>query len=73
MSHKRRLDAIEEQVADSGRRCPQCADWPAHRIDWPAGHEYAADPAPAKCESCGFEPVTIAVRYVEDWKAARLG
>jgi rubrerythrin len=69
MSHKQRLDAIEQRFPPEGWRCDVCVDWPAHRIDWPNDHEYAADPTPAACPSCGYEPTTIRVRYADDWKA----
>ncbi len=63
MNHRARLDAIEQQVAPDERRCVECMDWPAHRVEWPEGHEYAIDPAPAQCESCGFEPVSVNVKF----------
>jgi predicted Zn-ribbon and HTH transcriptional regulator len=73
---KRRIARAERAALQQPRQCPACAGWPDLRIE--------VEPAdcrelyqrygprrmnpPSRCTACGWEPLTMAVRYVDDWR-----
>lgn len=70
MNHRQRLDAIEQRFAAHPVRCEHCIGWPPTRIVWTESEiVHEPDPTPARCHSCGFEPLAIRVRYVDDWRS----
>lgn len=73
MGSMSRLDKLEHRFAAHPTRCDVCASWSACRVLWPEdGPWHPSDPTPAACPSCGWEPTTIKVRYVDadGWKTA---
>ncbi len=78
----RRLeDALREQIRR--RRCAVCRDWPSVQYydvnppdylsqmsadDEDGAFEAQSRPTtPKRCPKCGWQPITVAVEYVDDW------
>ena len=76
----RRLGRLERRTPE--RRCTVCRDWPPTRVvhsdpemaslaeGWAERFAATLPPeAPAeRCPTCGWEPLTIVVRYTDDWR-----
>jgi hypothetical protein len=50
--------------------CAYCVTWPPARVvfpnDWDGERREPA--TPERCSRCGFEPITVVVEYVNDWR-----
>ncbi len=68
MSLRDRLARLEGGMP--GPRCAHCAGWDSTRVlyvnDWDG--ERREPTTPERCPGCGYEPITIRVEYVDDWR-----
>jgi hypothetical protein len=72
-----RLRALERRHAPAGR-CATCRGWRDCRVvhSDPQMHvlserwaqEWDLPQPPERCPDCGWEPLTITVQYIEDWR-----
>ncbi len=72
MSIRTRLQRLEDHTG-SVSRCSNCRTWPEIRVDsndWRTNLP-TAPATPARCEGCGFEPTTVVVEEIEDWRGER--
>jgi hypothetical protein len=73
----RRLEMLERKYRPP-RRCGTCRDWSDCRVvHLDAGMEALATSwaekddlpqPPERCPDCGWEPATVTVQYVDDWR-----
>ena len=69
---KQRIARAERALQQQRRACPTCAGWPAARVVYdtdvhdPGGDIVLPPEIPERCPRCGWEPITIRVRYVDD-------
>jgi hypothetical protein len=64
-----RLSRLERRPAR--RRCATCREWPAWRVVYEDDlMDHPAPDVPERCAVCGWEPLTVVVRYVDgdDWR-----
>jgi hypothetical protein len=61
-----RLAALEWQASQQPRQCATCAEWPATHVVYPDLPAPSTPDRSAQCSACGWEPVTIVVRYGEN-------
>ena len=70
-----RLNRLEAQSPTP--RCPTCRDWSPIRIEydppetaeWHQNWDGTIDEQPPDvCPGCGYQPLTIVITYVENWR-----
>jgi len=70
MALRDRLAALEALLPP--RRCPQCRDWPAHRVekaalpaagDAPGAPGWTRGAPERRCPRCDWEPRTVRIEY----------
>lgn len=72
MSIRNRLQRLEAHTGPVSR-CENCHDWPEVRVvsdDWRTSLPLEPE-TPARCPSCGYEPVTVVVEDLVDWRGER--
>ena len=67
-----RLGRLERESAErlKGVRCATCRDWPRARVletDIDGNESWAEPVVPASCPQCGWTPVVVEIREVDDW------
>ena len=64
MSLASRIVHLERSIPR--RRCLVCRGWPRTRVTYIGDAQEGQEPAiPERCPSCGWEPLTIRVEYVD--------
>ena len=61
------------ETTAKGKRCATCRDWPPMRVRYvndPSGRHPEPE-TPERCPRCGWQPLLIAVEYVEGWRGPR--
>jgi formate dehydrogenase maturation protein FdhE len=83
LSLKRKVETLEAEQREQrreqrgGQRCEVCASWPPTRVisDEPletsAGEKLIKSEIPKSCPACGYEPVTVKIRLIDDWRGGR--
>lgn len=72
MSLRNRLQRLENHTGPVSR-CPTCASWSALRVvsnDWRTNLPVEPE-TPARCPSCGYEPTTLVIEDVLNWRDER--
>ncbi len=68
-AREKRVQQLEQ--AQPRPRCATCREWPERIVyanDWRPADQREEPACPARCDACGWEPETITVRYVDDWR-----
>ena len=72
---RQRIARAERAAQQQPRNCATCSGWPAARIVY-ANDSHAPDvppppepEIPERCSACRWEPLTVVVRYADDWRA----
>ena len=79
MSLKRKVETLEAEQRKQrrGQRCEVCASWPPTRVisdellEISAGEKLIKSEIPKSCPACGYEPVTVKIRLIGDWRGGR--
>ncbi|HZO28504.1 MAG TPA: hypothetical protein VFH48_21220, partial [Chloroflexota bacterium] len=71
-SLKGRLGRLERESAErlKGVRCATCRNWPRARIlkiDIEGNESWTEPVVPESCQQCGWTPVEVTIREVDDW------
>ena len=69
-------DLLRELRGIPAGQCATCWGWPETRLSAPEPVAPDRPPLyepkiPARCPSCGYEPQTLQLRLVDDWRGGR--